>query len=90
MRRFGRQFARFAGGAAIFLGVMMLFAGWYSGEWWNPWGLFVAVAGMIGGVVMLLSFDGPAWFGRTSVRVLGAIGVVLLATVPLTCKWLCA
>jgi len=68
---------------------MMLFAGWYSGES-NPWGWFVATAGTVGGVVLLLSFDGPASFRKTSVRVLGAIGVLLLASAPLTCKWLCA
>ena len=88
MRRLGRQLARLVGGASALLGVMMLYAGWYSGES-NPWGWFVGIVGTVGGVVLLLSFDGPVWFRRPSVRVLGAIGVLVLATAPLTCRWLC-
>ena len=88
MRRLGLLAARLAGGAAVFLGVMMLFAGWYTGES-NPWGSFVGAAGTVGGVLLLLSLNGPAWFRRVPVRILGGVGVLLLATAPLTCAWLC-
>ena len=91
MRSLGRQLARFVGLASLVTGVMMLFARWYTGETTrNLWGGVVAVAGIVGGILLLLSFDGPAGFRRSSLRILGTVGVLVLATAPLTCKWVCA
>lgn len=84
-RRLGPILARFVGLVMTILGtwifVINLAEDSYSGGT-RIWILTSAVLGVMGGVVYLLSFDGPDRFRTHWVRLLGWTGILVLAFLP--------
>lgn len=85
MRRLGRAFYRLIGLAVTLLGAWVLFINLvdvsYSG-WVLVWILSAGLLGAIGGVLFLLSFDGPPRARTRQVRLLGWLGMLFLALLP--------
>jgi hypothetical protein len=85
MRRLAPAFYRLIGLAVTLLGAWVLFINLvevsYSG-WVLAWILSAGFSGAVGGVLFLLSFDGPARARRRQVRLLGWLGMLFLALLP--------
>ncbi len=80
-----RAFARFVGLLFTLLGgwifAVNIFDDSYSGAV-LAWIIFAGASGAIGGVVYLLSFDGPARFRTLKVRLSGWLGMLILGLLP--------
>jgi hypothetical protein len=85
MRRFALSFYRLIGLAFTLLGAWVLFINLaelsYSG-FILVWVLSAGFQGALGGVLFLLSFDGPARLRSRHVRLLGWAGMLFLAFLP--------
>ena len=78
-------FARFVGLLFALLGgwifAVNIFDDSYSGTVF-AWIIVAGVSGAIGGVLYLLSFDGPTRFRTLKVRLTGWVGMLLLGLLP--------
>jgi hypothetical protein len=85
VRRLGQTFARFVGLVMTILGVWVfainLIEDSYTGGTLR-WILASGGLGAVGGVLYLLSFDGPDWVRTRWIRVSGWIGMLALAVLP--------
>lgn len=93
MRQLAEQFSRLVGLAFVLLGVWVLLVNVvevlsvngvedrYAG-WILVWILSAGFLGALGGVLFLLSFDGPARFRNRRVRFVGWLGILFLALLP--------
>ena len=85
MRQLARAFYRLVGLAVALLGAWVLFINLadisYSG-WVLVWILSAGLFGALGGVLFLLSFDGPPRARTRQVRLLGWLGMLFLALLP--------
>jgi hypothetical protein len=85
MRRLAPTFCRLIGLASTMLGMWVLLINSvelsYSG-WILAWILSAGFLGGIGGILFLLSFDGPARLRKLRVRLLGWAGMLFLAFLP--------
>ena len=85
MRRLARAFYRLVGLAVTLFGAWVLLINLvdvsYSG-WILAWILSAGLLGAVGGVIFLLSFDGPARLRTRQVRLLGWLGMVFSALMP--------
>jgi len=85
MRQLARAFYRLVGLAVTLLGAWVLFINLadisYSG-WVLVWILSAGLVGAVGGVLFLLSFDGPPRARTRWVRLLGWLGMLFLALLP--------
>lgn len=90
MRRLATIFARFVGLAILLYGAVIFFgnlAGAFGNSGYDPfWALYlvlgVGLTGLVGAVVFLLSFDGPAPWRTRGRRALGWIGMLICALIP--------
>jgi hypothetical protein len=85
LRRLGQTLARFAGVAMTILGVWVLTINLiedsYSGGT-RVWILASGALGAAGGLLYLLSFDGPDRFRTRLTRLSGWVGMLVLALLP--------
>jgi hypothetical protein len=85
LRRFARPFARLVGLAFTVLGVWILIVNLtevsYSG-WVLAWILSAGFIGAVGGLLFLVGFDGPARLRTHRVRLIGWVGMLVLALLP--------
>jgi len=85
MRRLAQTFYRLMGLASTMLGMWVLLVNLvdvgYSG-WILAWILSAGFLGAVGGVLFLLSFDGPARLRNRRVRLVGWAGMLFLAFLP--------
>ncbi len=85
MRRLAQSFYRLVGLAFALLGAWVLFINVlevsYSG-WILVWILSAGFLGALGGVLFLLSFEGPARLRNRQVRLVGWLGILFLALLP--------
>jgi multisubunit Na+/H+ antiporter MnhB subunit len=85
MRQLTQAFYRLVGLAVTLLGAWVLFINLvdisYSG-WILVWILSAGLLGAIGGVLFLLSFDGPPTARTRQVRLLGWLCMLFLALLP--------
>ncbi len=81
----GQTYARLIGLAMTLLGIWIvainLIEGSYSGGIW-VWVLGSGALGAIGGVLYLMSFDGPDRFRTGRTRLAGWLGMLVLALLP--------
>jgi hypothetical protein len=93
MRQLAEQFSRLVGLTYVLLGAWVLLVNVvevlsvngvevrYSG-WILVWILSAGFLGALGGVLFLLSFDGPARLQNRRVRFVGWLGILFLALLP--------
>jgi hypothetical protein len=85
MRRLAQAFYRLVGLAVTLFGAWVLLINLvdvsYSG-WILAWILSAGLLGAVGGVIFLLSFDGPARLRTRQVRLLGWLGMAFSALMP--------
>lgn len=90
LRRLGQTLARLVGLAFAILGAWVFAINLgelaYSG-WVLFWVLTSGLAGAVGGLVFLLSFDGPPRFHSARVRLLGWVGMLFFAVLPSSLSW---
>ena len=90
-RGIGRSLARFAGLSFALLGAWIfavnITLGSYSAAI-RIWILSAGLMGLVGGVMFLLSFDGPARFRIRRARIAGWLGMLGLASVPTSLSFL--
>lgn len=85
MKRLAQTFYRLIGLAFTMLGMWVLLVNFVEVR---PWGLIIAwilsagFLGAVGGVLFLLSFDGPARLRNRQVRLLGWVGMLFLGFLP--------
>ena len=86
LRRVGLLFARFVALTVLLLGAWIFFnnliRGGYDELWVLAWVLLAGLAGVVGGIVYLLSIDGPEHFRRRSWRLWGWTGMMISAALP--------
>lgn len=79
-------FARFVALTVLLLGAWIFFSnlirGGYDELWVLAWVLLAGLAGVVGGIVYLLSIDGPEHFRRRSWRLWGWTGMMVSAALP--------
>jgi len=84
-RHLAQPFYRLVGLAFTLLGIRILTVNLaelsYSG-WILVWILSAGFLGVVGGLPFLLSFDGPARFRTPRLRLVGWLGMLLLALLP--------
>jgi hypothetical protein len=87
MRRLAQSFYRLVGLMFALLGAWVLYVNLpeinYSG-WILVWILSAGLFGLVGGALFLLSFDGPVRLRASRVRLLGWLGIMVLALLPWT------
>jgi hypothetical protein len=85
MKRLAQLFYRLMGLASAILGTWILVTNLvdisYS-SWILAWILSAGLLGAVGGVLFLLSFDGPVRFRNRQMRLLGWAGMLFLAFLP--------
>jgi len=81
----GRTFARFVGFVLVILSGWMFFVNVievHYEPWVMVWIWVAGLAGAIGGIVFLLSFDGPERFKKQRIRYRGWVGMMVGALFP--------
>ncbi len=84
-RGLGRSLARFVGMAFAVLGIWVLAVNVIYGDYPGSVRVFVlgsAFLGTVGGILYILSFDGPDRFRVRWVRLAGWLGMLVLALLP--------
>ena len=81
----GRSVARFVGLAFVMLGVWILVVNLLDIAYHGRWLALIlgsGAAGAAGGTLYLLSFDGPGRFRSRPTRLVGWVGMLILALLP--------
>jgi multisubunit Na+/H+ antiporter MnhB subunit len=85
MRKLAQTFYRLIGLAFTMLGMWVLFVNLVEDRdpgWILVWILSAGFIGALGGILFLLSFDGPERFRSRQVRFLGWLGMLFLGVLP--------
>lgn len=86
LRWMGRMFARFVAVSVIILSAWLFFVNAFGDQGWRVWVLIwilaSGVAGTVGGVLYLLSLDGPARFRTKPTRIGGWAAMLAAVLLP--------
>lgn len=89
LRRLGLGFARFVGMAVMLTGAWIFLVNLVEGPRTNGWGVYAwilgsGMAGALGGLAFLLSFDGPDRFRNRTIRSAGWLTMLASLALPHT------